>query len=210
MQYLAIPIGYLIGALPMGYLYLLLFKRQDITQIGSGRTGGTNAMRAGGFGLGLLTGLSDIAKGYLAVALAYWLAPDNIWLQVLSGVAAVAGHNWSLWLYWWTGKLSAGAGTGPNVGAAMFFWPVLFWIEAPLVAFVVLVIGYASLASIAAAVGLILIFTLRYFQLGEPVELIYYGIMTSGLVMWALRSNIQRLLKGEERRVGVFARKKSP
>ena len=50
--------AYLIGSLPMGYLVIKLFKRQDITQFGSGRTGGTNAMRAGGVWMGLITGVS--------------------------------------------------------------------------------------------------------------------------------------------------------
>ncbi len=83
----------------MGYLVIKLFKRQDITQVGSGSTGGTNAMRAGGIWMGLITGLCDLLKGFLAIWIARTWMPGSIWIQVLAGAAAVFGHNWSIWLY---------------------------------------------------------------------------------------------------------------
>lgn len=208
MDLVAILTGYLLGALPNGYILVKLFKKQDITQIGSGRTGGTNAMRAGGFWLGLLTSFLDLLKGFLAIWLAGRLAPGHVWIGVLAGVAAVLGHNYSIWLYLLARQLSAGAGTGPNVGAAMAFWPWIGLILVPVVLFFVFIVGYASLASIAVALIIPLVFLIRALWFGGPWQDAVYGTITAGLVIWALRPNIRKLLSGTERRVGLFAKPK--
>jgi acyl phosphate:glycerol-3-phosphate acyltransferase len=205
-----ILIGYLIGSIPSGYVVLKLFKRQDLTQIGSGRTGGTNAMRAGGIWLGALTGAMDFLKGFIAIWIARWLIPGAIWPQVLAGAAAVAGHNWSIWLYLTTRRLNAGAGTGPNIGAAAAFWPPLALVVIPVILFFIFIVGYASLASIAAAITIVMILFLRAVYVGMPWQYGIYGLITLLFVLWALRPNIKRLLKGTERRVGLFAKKQSP
>jgi len=199
--------AYLIGSIPMGYIVIKLFKRQDITQVGSGRTGGTNAMRAGGVWLGILTGASDLLKGFLAIWLARHWMPGLIWIQVLAGAAAVFGHNWSIWLYLITKRLDAGAGTGPNVGAAMAFYPPVALIVVPIVIFFVFVVGYASLASIAAAVAIVIVLFARAAYNGMPWQYGIYGLLTTLIVVWSLRPNIKRLLEGTERRVGLFAKK---
>jgi len=200
-------LGYLIGSIPMGYLVIKIFKRQDITLIGSGRTGGTNAMRAGGLWMGVLTGVLDFLKGFMAIWIARWIMPDTIWPQVMAGAAAVFGHNWSIWLYLVTKKLNAGAGTGPNLGAAIAFWPPLALVVIPIILFFVFIVGYASLASIAAAIAIMIILFLRAAYVGTPWQYGIYGICTAVIVIWALRPNIKRLFDGTERRVGIFAKK---
>lgn len=206
---LSILIGYALGALPHGYFLLKLFKGQDITKIGSGRTGGTNAMRAGGIWMGLGTALLDILKGYLSVVVARWLVPDLVWAHVLAGAASVFGHNWSIWLFLLTGKLSAGAGAGPNTGAASAFWPPMLLLAIPVGAFFVLVIGYASLATISIALLHVIVFIILYALGSSLWEYIIFALITTALVVWALRPNITRLMNGTERRVGIFAPKKS-
>ncbi len=200
-------VGYFIGSIPMGYLTIKIFKRQDITQIGSGRTGGTNAMRAGGVWLGLLTGVFDFLKGFLAIWIARWIMPGAIWPQVLAGVAAVFGHNWSIWLYLITKRFNAGAGTGPNVGAAIAFWPPVALFVIPVILFFIFVVGYASVASIAAAVVIVIILFYRAAFAGTPWQYGIYAVLTTLLVIIALIPNIKRLAKGTERRVGFFAKK---
>ena len=103
-------IGYLLGSLPMGLIYVRVFTGQDLRAVGSGRTGGTNAMRAAGLAVGLLTALSDIFKGTLAVWLAQWLLPaeTRAFGMVLCGLGAILGHNYSLFL-----RFKGGAGGGP-------------------------------------------------------------------------------------------------
>jgi acyl phosphate:glycerol-3-phosphate acyltransferase len=200
-------IGYLIGSIPMGFLVIKIFKQQDITQIGSGRTGGTNAMRAGGIWMGLLTGVLDFLKGFMAIWVARWLMPGSIWPQVLAGAAAVFGHNWSIWLFLITKRLNAGAGTGPNVGAAMAIWPPLVLVVLPIILFFIFIVGYASLASIAAAVVIVVILFVRAAYGGTPWQYGIYGLLTLVIVIYALRPNIKRLIEGKERRVGFFSKK---
>ncbi len=204
-------LGYLVGALPTGYFLIRLFKKQDITKVGSGRTGGTNAMRAGGLAVGVLTGVTDLLKGYLVVQLSVWLVPNSVphavWIHVLAGALGVVGHDWSVWLYLFTKRLNAGAGGAPTVGAAMAFWPgVILW-TIPLVIIVVFIIGYASIATISAAVLVTIGLAVRAAYYGQPWQYIFYGVLALILVCLALRPNIQRLIKGTERRVGIFARK---
>lgn len=202
-----IVIGYLIGSLPMGYLVIKLFKQQDITQIGSGRTGGTNAMRAGGILAGILTGLLDLGKGFAAIWIARIWLPDYVWPQVLAGAAAVFGHNWSIWLYLATRRLNAGAGTGPNVGAAVAIWPPVALVVLPIIVFFVFIVGYASVASIIAAFAIVIVLFYRAIYVGMPWQYGIYGLLTTIIVVWALRPNIKRLIEGTERRVGLFAKK---
>jgi glycerol-3-phosphate acyltransferase PlsY len=90
----------------------------------------------------------------------------------------------------------------------MAFWPWIGAIAIPDVLFFVLVVGYASVASLSTALVVVITFAIRAAFFSQPWEYVIYGLMTSVLVIWALRPNIQRLINGTERRVGVFARKK--
>ena len=93
--------GYLVGAIPFGYLVVKLAKGQDIRAVGSGRTGGTNVVRAAGPVAGALTGVGDVAKGVIAVWGAGWLASrmglrSTEVAHVCAGLMAVIGHNYSI------------------------------------------------------------------------------------------------------------------
>jgi glycerol-3-phosphate acyltransferase PlsY len=207
MSVLVVLLGYLLGSLPMGYFIIKLIHNRDITKFGSGRTGGTNAARAGGTFAGILTGVLDFLKGYAAVWLASRLMPGDHLVEALAGAAAVLGHNWSLILFFFTKKFSAGAGTGPNIGAATAMWLPVVFIEVPVIAFFVFVVGYASVASLVAALALILIFVLRFLLVGAPWEYILFSCITAVLVITALLPNLKRLVQGTERRVGLAAKK---
>ena len=207
--FLAGLIGYLLGSIAFGYIYVKLFKGQDLTKIGSGRTGGTNSLRAGGVGIGVLTSLSDVFKGLMAVLITTWLFGDALgpallpWAQALAGVMSVVGHNWSVFL-----KFGGGAGTGPNVGWSTAIWPWVFPIAFVVMVGLLLTTGMASVASLSMAAVTIVIFAVRYFM-GIDTTLAYLtGSLVAGVVItWALRPNIRRLLDGTERRVGPAARR---
>lgn len=203
MGILTVGLAYLIGALPMGLFIVKVFTGRDITSFGSGRTGGTNAMRVGGVWIGLLTSILDVAKGFFAVWIARWLLPEAIWIHILAGIAAVFGHNWSLWVYVLRGRFSAGAGTGPNIGAAIAFWPTSGLILAPTVVIFVMIVGYASLASLVTAAAIPVILLIRALTSTSPWEYAIYGVATAILVAWSLRPNLERLYQGTERRVGL-------
>jgi glycerol-3-phosphate acyltransferase PlsY len=198
--------GYLVGAIPFGFVFVKLFKGIDIRTIGSGRTGGTNAIRAAGPIVGLLTGIGDVGKGAVAVWGAGWLATQlnlnsSALAQVLAGLMAVVGHNYSVFLSW-----KGGAGTGPNVGVAAGFWFPALFILLPLVPILLVATGYASVTSLTIAGLVPVLFAVRALVSKAPWEYAVYGIAAGTLVVWALRPNISRLKAGKERLVGPRAR----
>ena len=115
-------LSYLLGSLPNGVIIVKLLTGRDIRKIESGRTGGTNAMRAAGFGAGLLTGVLDFLKSALAAWIAMTFYPGKDWLHILAPLAAVIGHNYSIFLAERSEngrlKLRGGAGGGPTAGGA--------------------------------------------------------------------------------------------
>lgn len=207
---LAIAAGYIVGAIPFGFLFVKAVKGVDLRDVGSGRTGATNSFRAAGLTVFLLTFAMDVVKGMLAVWLAGWIAGGRVpavwlpWAAALAGVASVIGHNWSVFL-----KFGGGAGTGPNVGwATAVWWPMLFitfLFGAPTLYF----LGMASVASLAVAAVIPIAFGIRYFA-GYEATPAYFaaGLLTAAVVTWSLRPNIKRLLAGEERVVGPAAKRK--
>lgn len=207
---LAALIGYLCGSIAFGYIYVRLLKGEDLRTIGSGRTGGTNSLRAAGLGVGILTSLSDVFKGFAAVWLTTRLFSNALdpellpWAQATAGVFSVVGHNWSVFL-----KFRGGAGTGPNVGwsAAIWLWvlPIAFLLMGGMLYFV----GMASVASLSMAAVTIVAFAVRYFMGIDATPAYLAGSIAAGLVVaWALRPNIKRLMNGTERVVGRRAKKR--
>ena len=114
-----LAIGYLLGAIPSGYLTGRWLKGIDLRDYGSGSTGATNVLRNVGKGPALVVFLLDVGKGALAVLLAKSVGLND-WIQVLAGLAALAGHIWPVWLGWKGGKAVA-TGLGMFLGLA---WPV--------------------------------------------------------------------------------------
>ena len=205
-------IGYLCGAIPFGYLYVRLVKGIDIRTVGSGRTGGTNSLRAAGLGVGLATSFSDVGKGALGIILSRWLLANQLssellpWALALAGVMSVIGHNWSVFMGW-----RGGAGTGPNVGWGTALWWPMLPIAIVVMSGMLLGIGMASVASLTMGALIAVVFFVLYVAGVSPFDtsLAYTvgGLVAFAIVTWALRPNIRRLLNGTERIVGPRARK---
>jgi glycerol-3-phosphate acyltransferase PlsY len=196
-------IGYIIGSIPFGLLIVKSKTGKDIRTIESGRTGGTNAVRAAGFGAGLLTVILDILKGAASVWLAQFLLPENHLVHVLAPLAAILGHNYSVFLISRdeTGKLHfhGGAGGAPALGGAMGLWLPMFPIVVLAGALLWFTLGIASVTTMAIGLIVTIVFAIRsWLGLTEPVN-IWYGILAELLLMWALRPNIKKLLTGKER-----------
>lgn len=204
--------SYVIGSIPFGLLIVRLSTGKDIRQVESGRTGGTNAMRAAGFWAGLATALMDLLKGASTVWLARILLPGIIWVEVLAPVAAVLGHNYSLFLMErdkkGTLRLRGGAGGAPTVGGALGLWFPSFFIILPVGALILFLVGYASLATMSVALVATLIFAIRAALGYSPWQYVIYGLFTEIILILALLPNIRRLLSGTERLVGLRARQK--
>lgn len=207
-----LALGYFLGAIPFGYILVKLRTGRDIRDVHSGRTGGTNAMRAAGKRIGVLTGALDVLKGFAAGWLAAQLAPGDVWLAVLAPLAAIVGHNYSIFLTKLDaeGRLQFGGGAGgaPVLGGSMSLWLPSLFIILPVAGLIYYFVGYASVTTLSAAVLSILIFVVRAYLGLSPWEYVVYGAVALALLAWALRPNIKRLLEGNERIHGYRARKR--
>jgi glycerol-3-phosphate acyltransferase PlsY len=211
-----VALGYVIGAVPVGLLIVKRMTGKDIRMVGSGRSGATNVIRAAGMGAGLTTALLDLVKGALPIWLVKLILPDWPWAHVLTGVAAVLGHNYSIFLREvvtdpQTGRirtvLRGGAGGVTTVGGAIGLWAWTGAILVPAGAAILFGIGYASLATMSVGIMTTVIMAVRTSQGFAPAAYVYYGLSCLALQLWALRPNIKRLLNGTERLVGWRAKR---
>jgi acyl phosphate:glycerol-3-phosphate acyltransferase len=199
----AVILGYIIGSIPFGLLIVKIKTGKDIRKVESGRTGGTNAVRAAGFGAGLLTAILDILKGAVSVWLVQAFMPQDHLLHILAPLAAILGHNYSVFLIdrEESGKLRfhGGAGGAPALGGAVGLWPWMFPIVFTVGALVWFTLGIASVTTMAIGLIVIIVFGIRV-SLGyqEPVD-IWYGIIAELFLIWALRPNLKKLFSGQER-----------
>ena len=205
-------LSYLIGSIPFGLIVVRIRTGKDIRKIESGRTGGTNAMRAAGYPAGILTGALDILKGACAVWLARWLVPGNAWLEIVAPLLAILGHNYSIFLAEYDEKkglrLHGGAGGAPSIGGVAGLWLPSIFILVPTLLLVLFGIGYASLATMSVGLVATIIFLYRYLTGASPWQYVLFAVIAEIILMWALRPNIRRLFNGTERLVGWRARRK--
>ncbi|MCX6053314.1 MAG: glycerol-3-phosphate acyltransferase [Chloroflexi bacterium] len=201
--------AYMIGSVPIGWLIVKLFNGKDIRTLGSGRIGGTNVMRAAGFVAGLLTSIFDAGKGVLVGFLATLIIPESLWVKIIAVVLAVVGQIFSVFLIekHSNGKiqLHGGAGGSTTLGGAIALWPFSWVVILPLIILVYIGIGYASVTTISIAFFSLLLFGYRAAVGFDRWELVFYGISTLGIVLYALRPNLKRLKEGTERAVGLRA-----
>lgn len=201
---ITVAAGYLLGSIPTGLLIVRLTTGRDVRQIGSGRTGGTNVLRAAGAWATAATVILDTAKGFLAV----WLARATVGtpaIEALAGLAAVVGHNYSVFI-----GFKGGAGTMTTIGSAVALWP---WIGPILIGvggLALIITRYASVGSIVVAVLLPVAFAMRAWLGDGPWSHLIHGVGTAALTLWALRPNIRRLWEGQERRLGARKEKSPP
>ena len=193
---LLLALGYLLGSMPNGYLAGRWLKDIDLRQCGSGSTGATNVLRNVGKGPALVVFLLDVGKGALAVLLAKSFGLND-WVQVLAGLAALAGHIWPVWLGWKGGKAVA-TGLGMFLGLA---WPVGLACFGLFMA-VISISRIVSLSSVVAAIGLPVLMLIS----GGSSAYLVVSLVASVLVLWRHRSNIERLIAGTEPRIGQKAR----
>jgi len=208
---LLLIISYLIGSIPFGLIIVKLRTGQDVTKIQSGRTGGTNAMRAAGLWAGIATAILDLLKAACSVWLARWLVPDLVWIHVLAPVCAILGHNYSIFLVERDkdGKIKfhGGAGGAPSAGGSFALWPPVLLIILPVAGFILYFVGYASVATLSAPIITTIVFALMAWAGKLPWEYSIYGILAGILLAWSLRPNIRRLMNGSERLIGLRAKK---
>ena len=203
--------AYLLGSIPFGLLAVKLRTGKDIREVGSGRTGTTNALRAAGSTVAILTLLLDVLKGASTVWLARWLIPGNAWLEMLAPVAAIMGHNYSIFLAERNEdghlRLRGGAGGAPALGGALGLWPTSVLILIPISALIYFGVGYASVTTMSVPLVAMILFVIRAWQGHSPWAYVLYCLIVEALLLWALRPNIRSLLDGTERGISWRTKK---
>ncbi len=194
MLWIAVAAAYIIGSIPTGVIVARLHG-VDLRSQGSGNIGATNALRVIGRKAGAMTLAGDLLKGILAVYLAVRLAGHDAGL--LAAAAAVVGHDFSLFM-----GFKGGKGVATTFGAFVAVEPLVALIAFMVWLATVIVWRYSSLGAIVS-------FSLL------PVMVMLFGAHDRGLVLLSLfmtglalikhRSNIARLLKGTEPRIGARA-----
>jgi glycerol-3-phosphate acyltransferase PlsY len=193
-----VVVAYLLGSLPAGYLLGRLWG-VNVLEYGSGRTGGTNVFRSAGVVPALLTGALDIGKGALAVWIAGHICPEacQSTAQVLAGAAVILGHNHSLFL-----GFHGGAGVGTSLGAlGAIHLPAAIGLLVLLLV-VIAITRYASIGSLTVMTLMPIILLILGVTGALPLVYLLYGLLAWIIVVYSHRTNIQRLLLGNERRLG--------
>ncbi|MDO9088170.1 MAG: glycerol-3-phosphate acyltransferase [Anaerolineaceae bacterium] len=207
--FLVLILAYLMGSIPFGFFVVKIINGRDVLKIESGRTGGTNAMRAAGVGAGLITAGLDVLKGAATAWVVSWLVPQQPWIQVCAALLAIVGHNYSIFLVhrknnkW---ALRGGAGGATALGGAIALWNPIAFIILPAALLVYLFIGYASVTTMSIAFIAMIVFIIRAIMGLSPWIYVIYGALALLVLVWALRPNIKRLKEGTERVVGLRAK----
>jgi glycerol-3-phosphate acyltransferase PlsY len=196
---LIVAASFVIGGIPWSIIVSRVARRPDPRTIGSGRTGGANAMRAMGPQLALVSGLLDMLKGTAAVLLARWLDAGTA-IEVLAALAAIIGHSRSVFL-----GLGGGRGVAPAFGGLLAFAPLIAMVIIPLFVLIIAITRYSSVGSLAASAlaGILLAWATATF--GWDPWLYVYAVGGTALVWLFHADNIQRLLAGTERKIGTPA-----
>ena len=192
-----VPLGYLLGAIPFGLIAGKLFGGVDVRDHGSGSTGMTNVMRTVSPPVAILVLALDMGKAAGAVVLARIIA-DAPMVETLTGIAVIAGHSWSAFI-----GFSGGKGTATGWGALFALSPIAGIVASVIGVGLVALTRYVSLGSIVAAtLGSLTLAVLALMNDSVPLEYVLYGAVGAPIILLKHRDNIQRLLKGDERKLG--------
>jgi len=195
---LTLLLAYLFGSIPAGVLIARLYK-VNIREVGSGNIGATNVLRALGWGPAIVVFLFDMFKGGLAVWIARTLGVDG-WLLGGVALAAVLGHNFSIFLGFRGGK-----GVATSLGTVLFLDPAVALFGLVVAAVVILLTRYVSAGSLVGTFA-----GLAYaVAVGRPGWELATLFALVALVYWTHRENIVRLQQGRERRLGEKAEKRT-
>lgn len=210
MIFLLLFISFLIGSIPTGIL-IAKSKGVDLRKVGSGNIGATNVLRAIGKEAALLTLLGDMMKGIMAVGLAKLSLKiglvdtifqfrqinldEQLLLEGLGGIAAILGHNFSLFL-----KFRGGKGVATSLGVLLIYSPyvALFSITVWL-----LTVRWSRYSSLGALISFGLL-PLSFYMIDYSKEKIIISIVITFLIFIKHKENIKRLLQGTEPKIGVL------
>jgi len=186
-----IALGYLIGSVPTGLMLVRWLAGTDIRDHGSGNMGTVNVLRVAGPAVAAIVLVADMLKGFVPV----WLAIDRgagSWIIVLCGLAAIAGHNWSVFL-----RFRGGRGIATSFGVLLGLSLKVALIAAAVWIIVVALTRYSSLGSLLAVISV----PVALWRTGASDAYVVFGVIAAVFAVIRHRSNIERLMRGTERRI---------
>lgn len=189
-------ISYFIGNISASYLVAKYTKGIDIRNYGSGNAGATNVFRTLGAKAGALAFLGDALKGAFAVILGYIIAGENG--QIAAGLFVVAGHNWPIAL-----GFKGGKGIATTIGVMIAINLLIVISIVPIGIIIIFVTKYVSLASVLGMA----IFPVAMLITRQPLNLVLFSFLLSAMALYKHKSNIVKLLKGTESKIGDKAKK---
>lgn len=190
MIIIAAVIAFMLGSIPSGYLIGKAWFNTDIRKLGSGNVGSTNALRNFGLEAGGLTFAIDILKGFLAVLIGEKLSGYNGML--ICYISVVMGHMYSVFL-----NFKGGKGVATTFGGLLFIDYKYALILVVVFALVFLLSHIVSLASILSAIT---VFLASFFRYGFT-PICWVMMFLSFMVIFRHRSNIDRLIHGQEKKL---------
>lgn len=204
-------IGYLLGSIPFGVLVSRMQSKVNILQQGSGKIGATNVLRTSGGKAAAIVLLGDLLKGSLSVVLAGLIFGNDLLVvgnigigtlvaQVVAALAAIAGHNWSIFL-----KFKGGRGVTTFFGGLVALCPPAALIGGEVFFISAGITKYASMASIIGVVTAYVILIPMTVIYKFPLEYLVYTLIGCLVIIIMHKDNINRLVSGTERKIGQKA-----
>lgn len=184
-------IAYFLGNFATSYIVSMRSAKIDIRQHGSGNAGATNVLRVLGAKAAAVTFIGDALKGVLAVILGRYLGGS--YGAILGGLFVVIGHNWPILL-----RFKGGKGIATTIGTMLAMNPLVVLIVFAIGVVILAATRYVSLASI---VGMIIL-PITMILLKQPPEYIIFSVILALLAVYRHRTNIGRLMKGTESKLG--------
>lgn len=210
---LILVLSYMVGSIPSSVWVGKLFHGIDLREHGSGNAGASNAFRVLGWKCGSMAAVIDLGKGIVAAGListiridalpagfGFWEA-DSV-VRLMAGVAAVAGHNFPLWAGFRGGK-----GVNTTAGVLIAVTPMVMLVTLAVFATVLFASRYASVASLSATVTYPTAIAIEKYVIhseGYDASIFVFSLVLAASIFFAHRTNIKRLLKGEETRIRSF------
>lgn len=188
-------LSYLFGSIPTGYILFRITEKKDIRSFGSQAIGATNVLRLKGWKSALPVAIFDIAKGFIPVALAFELFPDKR-IAFMSGVLAILGHCFPIFI-----KFKGGKGVATALGAYLAIAPVSVLLSVTVFLIIVLLTKFVSLGSMMAIAS----YPVWVLFLNGNKAVVVMSLVVLVLILFKHRENMQRLIRGDERKLGEKA-----
>lgn len=186
-------VSYLLGSIPTGYL-VAKARGIDIRSVGSGNIGATNVFRILGKPAGITVLLIDALKGFVACRfVAFGPSAPSEAHQMVAGLFAILGHNYTCWL-----RFKGGKGIATSAGVLLALVPMAFAVALTVFLIILGLSRYVSLSSITAAIVL----PIGVWLAGGTKRMIVLTIFLSLMAIYKHRANIRRLVAGTESRIG--------